>query len=112
MIWGYMAHGRLGPLMRIAKGERKGDDYVRSVLACPLWRFYVDFFEERGIVALMEDGAPNHKSQAENKFPSCTCHGDLPVSTIFPRSLANRLSLLPLSGQLPQRETLSRTGGP
>jgi transposase len=39
MIWGCMAYGELGLLVRILKEERSGVDYVRLVLGGPLWDF-------------------------------------------------------------------------
>ena len=60
MIWGCMANGKLGPLILMPKEERTGVDYVRLVLSGPLWDFYSDLTEERGQVAMMEDGAPVH----------------------------------------------------
>lgn len=68
MIWGCMAFGRLGPLVRIPKEERTGADYVRLVLAGPLWDFYSELLEERGLVAVMEDGAPIHRSKVAKNF--------------------------------------------
>lgn len=60
MIWGCMTHGRLGLLICIPKDEKKGTDYVRLVLGGPLWDIYMDLSKERGLVAVMEDGAPVH----------------------------------------------------
>jgi transposase len=68
MIWGSMAHGKLGPLVRMQKDERTGEDYVRLVLAGPLWDFYSDLTEERGQVAVMEDGAPVHRARVATNF--------------------------------------------
>jgi transposase len=68
MIWGCMAYGRLGPLVRIPKEERTGADYVKLVLGGPLWDFYSGLYEERGMVAVMEDGAPTHRSKAAKDF--------------------------------------------
>jgi transposase len=68
MIWGCMAFGRLGPLVLIPKDERTGVDYVRLILGGPLWDFYSNLLEERGVVAVMEDGAPVHRSKAAKDF--------------------------------------------
>jgi transposase len=68
MIWGCMAYGRLGPLFRMPKDERTGKDYVKLILAGPLWDFYSDLLEERGQVAVMEDGAPIHRSRVAKEF--------------------------------------------
>ena len=68
MVWGCIAHGRRGPLVRMPKDERKGTDYVRLILAGPLWDFYRDLFDERGIMAVMEDGAPIHRCAAAKNF--------------------------------------------
>jgi transposase len=68
MVWGCMAYGRLGPLVLMPKDERTGVDYTRLVLAGPLWDFYSDLLEERGLVAVMEDGAPVHRSRAAKDF--------------------------------------------
>src|ERR1700738_4749533 len=68
MIWGCIAHGRLGPLIRIPKEEKSGADYVRLVFAGPLLDFYSELCEERGVVAVMEDGAPVHCSKVAKNF--------------------------------------------
>jgi transposase len=68
MIWGCIAYGRLGPLIRIPKEERSGADYVRLVLADTLWDFYSELYEERGLVAVMEDGAPVHRCKLASNF--------------------------------------------
>ena len=68
MIWGCMAHGRLGPLICIPKEERTGGDYVRLVLSGPLWDFYTELYEQRGVMAVMEDGAPVHRSAVAKQF--------------------------------------------
>lgn len=68
MIWGCMAYGRLGPLIRIPKEEKSGADYVRLVLGGPLWDIYSELYEERGMVAVMEDGAPIHRSKVAKDF--------------------------------------------
>jgi transposase len=68
MIWGCMAYGRLGPLIRIPKDEKTGADYVRLVLGGPLLDIYMDLSEERGIVAVVEDGAPIHRCKAAKNF--------------------------------------------
>ena len=68
MMWGCMAHGRLGPLLRMGKGERSGVDYVNSVLSGPLWDLYMELSEKRGLVAVMEDGAPIHRAGIAKRF--------------------------------------------
>jgi transposase len=60
MIWGCIAYGKRGPLIRIPKDSRKGSDYVRLVLGGPLWDFYKEIYEEKGLATVMEDGAPVH----------------------------------------------------
>ena len=68
MIWGCVAFGRLGPLIRIPKEERSGADYVRLVLADTLWDFYSELYEDRGLVGVMEDGAPVHRCKLAKNF--------------------------------------------
>jgi len=68
MIWGCVAFGRLGPLIRIPKEERSGADYVRLVLADTLWDFYSELYEDRGLVGVMEDGAPVHCCKLAKNF--------------------------------------------
>jgi transposase len=70
MVWGSFAHGRLGPLVRMPKDERKGSDYVRLILSGPLWDFYSSLVEERGIAAVVEDGAPVHTCKAARNWRS------------------------------------------
>src|SRR5215470_4066513 len=62
MIWGCMVHGKLGPLLVLPRGRMDGHEYVRSVMDGPLWQFYCQITEERGIALVMEDGAPIHRS--------------------------------------------------
>ena len=78
MIWGCMAYGRLGALVRIPKDQRTGSDYVRLVLGGPLWDFYSELYEARGMVAVMEDGAPIHRSMAAKDFHAAHCLEVLP----------------------------------
>jgi transposase len=68
MVWGCMAYGKLGPLVLMPKDERKGADYVRLILSGPLWDFYMERYEEKGLVAVMEDGAPIHRSKVAKDF--------------------------------------------
>jgi hypothetical protein len=60
MVWGCISYGMRGPLVRIPLGMRKGTDYVDLVLGGPLWEVYLEQSEEKGIVKVMEDGAPTH----------------------------------------------------
>jgi hypothetical protein len=39
---------------------RKGANYVNLVLGRPLWDVYIEQSEEKGIVKVVEDGAPTH----------------------------------------------------
>ena len=55
IVWGCIAYGRRGPLVRIPKDCRTGADYTKLVLAGPLWDFYTELYEERGVVKVMED---------------------------------------------------------
>jgi transposase len=49
---------------------RKGCDYVDLVLGGPLWEVYLEQSEEKGIVKVMEDGAPTHRSKVAQTFRS------------------------------------------
>lgn len=49
-----------GPLVWIPSGMRKGADYVDLILNGPLWDVYLQQSEEKGVVMVMEDGAPTH----------------------------------------------------
>jgi transposase len=64
MVWGCMVHGKLGPLVVLPKGRMNGSDYVRRAMDGPLWDFYSQVTEERGLAMIMEDGAPIHRSLA------------------------------------------------
>ena len=68
MFWGCIAYGKKGPLVFLPKERRTGVDYVDLVLAGPLWDFYRDLFEERGIAKVMEDGAPVHTCRVAQDF--------------------------------------------
>jgi hypothetical protein len=68
MVWACFSHGRLGPLVRIPKDKRTGADYVQNVLAGTLWDFYSELYEEKGRVAIVEDGAPIHRSKLAKTF--------------------------------------------
>jgi transposase len=70
MVWGCIAYGRVGPLVRMPKDERTGADYVRNILSGPLWDFYSELYEERGAMLVMEDGAPIHRSKVACNFRS------------------------------------------
>lgn len=59
-----------GPLVRIPSGMRKGVDYVDLILDGPLWDVFVEQSEEKGVVKVMEDGAPTHRSKAAQNFRS------------------------------------------
>jgi transposase len=49
---------------------RKGADYVDLVLDRPLWDVYIEQSEEKGIVKVVEDGAPTHQSKVAQSFHS------------------------------------------
>jgi transposase len=68
MIWGCISYGKRGPLVRIPSDRRKGIDYLQLVLSGPLWEFYVEQFDEMGWAAVMEDGAPIHRSKVAKDF--------------------------------------------
>ena len=70
MVWGCISYNRRGPLGLIPSDKRSGVDYVELVLAGPLWDFYVEEYEEKGQVLVMEDGAPIHRSKVAKKFRS------------------------------------------
>ena len=72
MIWGCMAYGKLGPLIRMPSDQKTGLDYVNLVLSGPLWDFYAQLYEQKGIAAVMEDGAPVHCAKVAKEF--CTTH--------------------------------------
>ena len=68
MIWGCISHNRRGPLICIPPDKRKGADYVELILAGPLWDFYVEEYEAKGQVLVMEDGAPIHRTKLAKEF--------------------------------------------
>jgi transposase len=70
MVWGCISYDMRGPLVRIPSGMRKGVDYVDLVLGGPLWEVYLEQSEEKGIVKVMEDGAPTHRSKVAQNFRS------------------------------------------
>ena len=81
-----MVHGRRGKLLVIPKDRRTGEDYVEIVLEGPLWDFYCQMAEERGLAIVMEDGAPTHRSLKAREWrqrngvevlPWCTQSPDL-----------------------------------
>ena len=37
-------------------------------MAEPLWNFYVELYEERGVAKVIEDGAPVHRSKIAQSF--------------------------------------------
>ena len=59
-----------GPLVQIPSGMRKGVDYVDLVLGGPLWGVYIEQSEKKGIIKVMEDGAPTHRSKVAQNFRS------------------------------------------
>ena len=72
MIWGCITHGRLGPLIQIPKDEKTGVDYVKLVLSGSFWDFYTELYKERGLVAMIEDGALVYWAKIAKEF--CTNH--------------------------------------
>ena len=68
MVWFCISEDGKGPLIFLDKKQRKGTDYVNNVLAGPLWDFYTELVEEKGIVKVVEDGAPRHRSKAAKEF--------------------------------------------
>jgi transposase len=62
MIWACIAYNYKGPMVILPKGERKGEHYVQNVLEPVFWDFYMDMTEKLGVVLMMEDGAPIHRS--------------------------------------------------
>jgi transposase len=68
MIWGCITYGKRGPLVRIPSNMRKGQDYVNLILSNHLWDFYLEMSEEKGVVLVMEDGAPSHRSKVAQNF--------------------------------------------
>jgi transposase len=68
MIWSCMIAGKVGPIIVIPKDRRTGKDYVDLILDGPLWDFYTESNEEKGIAIVMEDGAPVHRSMAARKW--------------------------------------------
>ena len=78
MIWGCIAHGIKGPLVFIPPDRRLAVDYVDLVLNGPLWDFYTKLYEERGVVKVMEDGAPTHTSKVTQNFRNTNSMEPLP----------------------------------
>ena len=78
MIWGCIAHGIKGPLVFIPPDRRLAVDYVDLVLNGPLWDFYTKLYEERGVVKVMEDGAPTHTSKVAQNFRNTNSMEPLP----------------------------------
>jgi transposase len=68
MVWGCIAYNKKGPLIIIPKNMRTGADYVKLVLAGPLWDVYARLYKQRGVAKVMEDGAPIHRSIAAKNF--------------------------------------------
>ena len=68
MVWGCIAYNRKGPLIVIPQEKRTGDDYVDLILEPVLHGFYTQLCEERSIMALMEDGAPTHRSTVAKRW--------------------------------------------
>ena len=70
MIWAGICYGRKTPLFFLYKNERNGEWYTRNILAGPLFDFWMELSEERGLVLVMEDGAPIHTCKTAKKFRS------------------------------------------
>jgi transposase len=70
MVWGCIAYGKQGPLVRIPSDKRKGADYVELIMQGPLQDFCVELRKEHGTVLVMEDGAPVHRSRVAKNFRS------------------------------------------
>ena len=68
MVWGCIAYNKKGPLVFIPKDKRLGQDYVDSIMAGPLWDFYAQLYDKRGVVLVMEDNAPTHTCRSAKIF--------------------------------------------
>ena len=78
MVWGAIAYNRRRPLIFLSKDERKGVDYVRNILSGPLWDFYEELYDERGVAKVVEDGAPIHTCKVAKDFRISNCLETLP----------------------------------
>jgi|SRR5271169_6146171 len=68
MVWSCIIAGKLGPLTVMPRGRRTGVDYRDIIMDGPLWDFYTEMMEKRGLVLIMEDGAPIHRSAAASRW--------------------------------------------
>jgi transposase len=93
MVWGAMAHGIRGPLIKMPKGRRTAKDYIAVVLGGALEKFYLAVKAVRGAAYIVEDGAPVHTAKLSQKwreahaiktFPHPACSPDLnPIEHIW-----------------------------
>jgi hypothetical protein len=60
MIWDCITYGKQGPLVQIPSDMRNGFNYVNLILNGPLWDFYLEQSEKKGIAKVMKDRAPIH----------------------------------------------------
>ena len=68
MVWGSIAYNKKGPLIILPKGKLSSAEYVDFILSKPLLDFYMDLSEERGLVKVVEDGAPIHTAKFTQSF--------------------------------------------
>lgn len=78
MVWGCIAYNKKGPLIFLPKDQCKGVDYVDLVMSGPLWDFYAELCEERGLAMVMEDGAPVHRCKVAKTFRDHNSMGIFP----------------------------------
>ena len=58
MIWSCIIYRKIGLVILMSKESKTAKDYVKNILSEPLWNFYTEETENRGMVLIMEDDAP------------------------------------------------------
>ena len=68
MVWGCIAFGMRGLLVRMLKGGHNTLNYIANILNRPLEKFYLEVKAARGDAYVVEDGAPVHTAKVSQKW--------------------------------------------
>ena len=76
--WGCISYGWQGPLVLIPLDQQKGVNYMQSILAGPLWDYYMECYDRMGAAMVMEDRAPVHQAKIAKYFRDTNAMASIP----------------------------------
>ena len=68
MIWACIAYDKHGSLVFLPKDKQTAADYVNLILSGPLFGVFQELIEKRGVVLVVEDGAPIHTAGVSKRW--------------------------------------------